>query len=97
MTAQHRLASTDTHNIPKFELEDEFSVVQADACGRWFRLDQNVGDRAVLLMLLENTQAMAPDLRRKVDANRAARMAQERVLKQEIEAQASLFIILLSF
>jgi len=32
--------------------------------------------------------AMAPDLRRKVDANRAARVAQERVLKQQIEAQA---------
>lgn len=32
---------------------------------------------------------MAPDLRRKVDANRAARMAQERVLKEQIEAQAS--------
>ena len=43
--------------------------------------------RAVLLMA--RTQALAPDLRRKVDANRAARMAQERVLKQQIEAQAS--------
>ncbi|KAH0830608.1 hypothetical protein J3R83DRAFT_2063 [Lanmaoa asiatica] len=35
------------------------------------------------------TQALAPDLRRKVDANRAARMTQERVLKQQIEALAS--------
>ncbi|KAF8447918.1 hypothetical protein L210DRAFT_701429 [Boletus edulis BED1] len=32
--------------------------------------------------------ALAPDLKRKVDANRAARMAQERVLKQQVEAQA---------
>lgn len=35
------------------------------------------------------TQALAPDLRRKVDANRTARMTQERVLKQQTEAQAS--------
>lgn len=35
------------------------------------------------------TQALAPDLRRKVDANRAARVAQERVLAQQTEAQAS--------
>ncbi|KAG6376189.1 hypothetical protein JVT61DRAFT_2164 [Boletus reticuloceps] len=34
-------------------------------------------------------QALAPDLKRKVDANRAARIAQERVLKQQVEAQAS--------
>jgi len=31
--------------------------------------------------------ALAPDLRRKVDANRAARVAQERVLAQQTEAQ----------
>ena len=34
---------------------------------------------------------MAPDLRRKVDANRAARVAQERALTQQIEAQVSTF------
>ncbi|KIJ69346.1 hypothetical protein HYDPIDRAFT_105945 [Hydnomerulius pinastri MD-312] len=33
--------------------------------------------------------ALAPDLRRKVDANRAARLAQEQVMKQQIDAQAS--------
>ncbi|KAI6028445.1 hypothetical protein F5J12DRAFT_715138 [Pisolithus orientalis] len=32
--------------------------------------------------------AMAPDLRKKVDANRTARLAQEQELKRLIEAQA---------
>lgn len=39
------------------------------------------------------TQTLAPDLRRRVDANRAARIAQERVLKQQIKAQASASIL----
>lgn len=33
-------------------------------------------------------QEMAPDLRKKVDANRAARLAQEQELKRLMDAQA---------
>lgn len=32
--------------------------------------------------------AMSPDLRRKVDANRAARLAQEQTIKRQIDAQS---------
>ncbi|KAG1756452.1 uncharacterized protein EDB91DRAFT_1041985 [Suillus paluster] len=32
--------------------------------------------------------AMSPDLRRKVDANRAARLAQEQTMKRQIDAQS---------
>ncbi|KAJ8597878.1 hypothetical protein M405DRAFT_802705 [Rhizopogon salebrosus TDB-379] len=32
--------------------------------------------------------AMAPDLRRKVDANRAARLSQEHTMKRQINAQS---------
>ncbi|KAH7924562.1 hypothetical protein BV22DRAFT_1034973 [Leucogyrophana mollusca] len=31
--------------------------------------------------------ALAPDLRKKVDANRAARLAQEQTMQQQIDAQ----------
>jgi hypothetical protein len=34
---------------------------------------------------------MSPDLRRKVDANRAARLAQEQTIKRQIDAQVSIF------
>ncbi|KAI0933932.1 hypothetical protein AcW1_005620 [Taiwanofungus camphoratus] len=34
-------------------------------------------------------QAMSPDLRRKVDANRAARLAMENATKQQTDAQLS--------
>lgn len=36
-------------------------------------------------------QAMSPDLRRKVDANRAARLLQEQTIKRQIDAQVSIF------
>ena len=36
-----------------------------------------------------HTQAMAPDLRRKVDANRALRLARENAAKQQLDAQVS--------
>ncbi|KAG0705043.1 hypothetical protein DFH29DRAFT_908542 [Suillus ampliporus] len=32
--------------------------------------------------------AMSPDLRRKVDANRAARLAQEQTMKRQMDAQS---------
>jgi hypothetical protein len=38
---------------------------------------------------LLHTQAMAPDLRRKVDANRALRLARENAAKQQLDAQVS--------
>lgn len=41
-------------------------------------------------------QAMAPDLRRKVDANRAARLAREEAMKKQTDVQVrSLFIFFL--
>ncbi|KAN0077246.1 hypothetical protein V8E55_011101 [Tylopilus felleus] len=63
----------------------------------WFRLTLVAGGLMSMGYLLmratvptpeQTYAALAPDLRRKVDTNRAARMAQERVLKQQIEAQA---------
>jgi len=62
----------------------------------WFRLTLVAGGlmgigylamRATVPTPEQTYAAMAPDLRRKVDANRATRMAQERVLKEQIEAQ----------
>ncbi|KII89030.1 hypothetical protein PLICRDRAFT_160072 [Plicaturopsis crispa FD-325 SS-3] len=37
----------------------------------------------------ETYAALAPDLRRKVDANRAARLAQEDAMKKQVAAQLS--------
>lgn len=36
----------------------------------------------------ETYNAMAPDLRRKVDANRAARLAREEAMRQQVTAQS---------
>jgi hypothetical protein len=63
----------------------------------WFRLTLVAGGLTGMGYLLmratvptpeQTYAAMAPDLRRKVDANRTARMAEERILKQQTEAQA---------
>ena len=42
------------------------------------------------LMDFYTPQAMSPDLRRKVDANRAARLAREAAMQQQTDAQVSL-------
>ncbi|KIJ17453.1 hypothetical protein PAXINDRAFT_168110 [Paxillus involutus ATCC 200175] len=64
----------------------------------WFRLTLAAGGlmgmgylmmRATVPSPEQTYAALAPDLRRKVDANRAARLAQERVMKDQIDAQAS--------
>ncbi|KAF8844916.1 hypothetical protein BDN67DRAFT_962374 [Paxillus ammoniavirescens] len=64
----------------------------------WFRLTLVAGGlmgmgyfmmRATVPSPEQTYAALAPDLRRKVDANRAARLAQERVMKEQIDAQAS--------
>ncbi|KAF9227868.1 hypothetical protein BS17DRAFT_774439 [Gyrodon lividus] len=64
----------------------------------WFRLTLVAGGLMSMGYLImhatvptpeQTYAALAPDLRRKVDANRAARLAQERVMKQQIDAQIS--------
>jgi len=64
----------------------------------WFRVTLAAGGlmgmgylimRATVPTPEQTYAALAPDLKRKVDANRAARLAQEQLMKQQIDAQAS--------
>jgi hypothetical protein len=64
----------------------------------WFRFTLAAGAlmgtgymlmRATVPTPEETYAAMAPDLRRKVDANRAARLAREEETRKQIEAQTS--------
>ncbi|KAG1826958.1 uncharacterized protein BJ212DRAFT_1257094 [Suillus subaureus] len=64
----------------------------------WFRMTLLGGSLMGLGYLLmsatvptpeQTYAAMSPDLRRKVDANRAARLVQEQIIKRQIDAQSN--------